>query len=38
MARVRKLFAIVGTLITGGLGFTLVSLALESAEAIRIAN
>jgi hypothetical protein len=38
MRKVRKLFVIVGALITGGLGLTLLSLAPESAEGIRIAN
>ena len=38
MRKVRKLFVLVGALITGGLGLTLVSLAPESAEAIRIGN
>jgi hypothetical protein len=38
MRKIRKLFAIVGALITGELGLTLVSLAPEAAEAIRILN
>jgi hypothetical protein len=38
MRKVRRLFAILGALITGGLGFTLVSLAPESAEALLMVN
>jgi len=38
MRKVRRLFAILGALITGGLGLTLVSLAPEPAEAILIVN
>jgi hypothetical protein len=38
MRKVRKLFAILGALITGGLGLTLVSLAPESAEALIMLN
>ena len=38
MRKVRKLFVIVGALITGGLGLTLVSLAPESAEALIMVN
>jgi hypothetical protein len=38
MRKIRKLSAIVGALITGGLGLTLVSLAPESAEGLILAN
>lgn len=38
MRKVRKLFVIVGALITGGLGITLVSLAPEPAEAQIMVN
>jgi hypothetical protein len=38
MRKVRKVFVIVGTLITGGLGLTLISLAPESAEGMIIVN
>jgi hypothetical protein len=38
MRKIRKLFAIVGALITGGLGLTLISLTPEAAEATRVAN
>jgi hypothetical protein len=38
MRKVRKLFVIVGALITGGLGIILVSLAPEPAEALIMVN
>jgi hypothetical protein len=38
VTKVTKLFAIVGALIAGGLGFTLPSLTLELTEATRTAN
>lgn len=38
MRKIRKLSAIVGALITGGLGFTLVSLAPEPAEGLILLN
>jgi hypothetical protein len=38
MSKVRKLLAILGVFITGGLGLTLVNLAPESAEATRTVN
>jgi hypothetical protein len=38
MRKVRKLFVITGALITGGLGFTLVNLAPESAEGLIALN
>jgi hypothetical protein len=38
MRKVRKLFVIVGALITGGLVITLVSLAPEPADALIMVN
>jgi hypothetical protein len=38
MRKVRKPFAILGALITGGLGLTLVGLVPESAEALIMLN
>jgi hypothetical protein len=38
MRKVRKLFVIVGALITSGLGLTLPSLAPEPAEGLIMAN
>jgi uncharacterized membrane protein YuzA (DUF378 family) len=38
MRKVRKLFVIVGALVTGGLGLTVISVAPESAEGLIMLN